>query len=124
MRSLPSLRRQASRIGSRLCGENCDRDQSDRPKHLLQHSSVAGGSGTGSWTAAFWFPRSDSEEGTMRYEIPIPRLLPDSVVREIIADGRSAGTALVRGASVVWPPHAMRVRILRELKGARFRFEI
>ena len=36
----------------------------------------------------------------------------DNIVHEIKADARSAGTALLRGASRAWPPHAMRVRVL------------
>ncbi len=51
------------------------------------------------------------EEGMMRYRIQFLDCL-DNVVREIRADARSAGTAFLRGASVVWPPHAMRVRVV------------
>lgn len=36
----------------------------------------------------------------------------DNVLREMRADARSAGTAFVREASTVWPPHAIRVRVL------------
>jgi len=36
----------------------------------------------------------------------------DNILREIKADARSAGTAFLRGASIAWPPHAMRVRVL------------
>ena len=36
----------------------------------------------------------------------------DHIVREIKADAKSAGTAFLRGASIAWPPHAMRVRVL------------
>ncbi len=36
----------------------------------------------------------------------------DNVVRETHAEARSAGTAFLRGASTVWPPHAIRVRVL------------
>jgi hypothetical protein len=36
----------------------------------------------------------------------------DKVLREMQADARSAGTAFLREASVAWPPHAIRVRVL------------
>jgi len=36
----------------------------------------------------------------------------DNVLREMPADARSAGTAFLRGASIAWPPHAIRVRVL------------
>ena len=36
----------------------------------------------------------------------------DNVLREMQADARSAGTAFLRGASIAWPPQAIRVRVL------------
>jgi hypothetical protein len=36
----------------------------------------------------------------------------DNVLRETPADAGSAGTAFLRGASIAWPPHAIRVRVL------------
>lgn len=36
----------------------------------------------------------------------------DNVLREIQAEARSAGTAFLREASTVWPPHAIRVRVV------------
>ncbi len=36
----------------------------------------------------------------------------DNILRELQADGRSAGTAFLRAASIAWPPHAIRVRVL------------
>jgi hypothetical protein len=36
----------------------------------------------------------------------------DNVLRETRASARSAGTAFLRGASIAWPPHATRVRVL------------
>ena len=36
----------------------------------------------------------------------------DNILRELQADARSAGTAFLRGASIAWPPHAIRVRVL------------
>lgn len=36
----------------------------------------------------------------------------DNVLREMKAEARSVGTAFLRGASIAWPPHAIRVRVL------------
>jgi hypothetical protein len=44
----------------------------------------------------------------------------DNILREMQADARSAGTAFLRGASIAWPPHAIRVRILD--RGGRVSF--
>jgi len=48
---------------------------------------------------------------TMRYQVQFLDGL-DNVLRETRADARSAGTAFLRGASIAWPPHAIRVRVL------------
>ena len=36
----------------------------------------------------------------------------DNVLREMQADARSAAIAFLRGASIAWPPDAIRVRVL------------
>ena len=47
----------------------------------------------------------------MKYRVQFLDSL-DNVVREIKADARDVGTAFLRGASMAWPPHAMRVRVV------------
>lgn len=56
-------------------------------------------------------PAIRSSEAAMQYRVQFLDSL-DNVLREIQAEGRSAGTAFVRGASTVWPPHAIWVRVL------------
>jgi hypothetical protein len=36
----------------------------------------------------------------------------DNVIREVRADGRSTGSAFLRAANLVWPPHVVRVRVI------------
>lgn len=47
----------------------------------------------------------------MRYRVQFLDRL-DNVLGERRADAGSAGTAFLRGASMAWPPHAIRVRVL------------
>ncbi len=56
-------------------------------------------------------PLEKVAQATMQYQVQFLDGL-DNVLCEVQADTRSAGTAFLREASIAWPPHATRVRVL------------